>query len=627
MILPISVEIDTNPTRQRGRTLTHQPFQRSAVKRSPSLARRVRVGIVKFRAIAAIGVFLLIGVLPGVSTRADEPSLTELVGADVGLSIEVHGLKQNLSDLPNAEWFRRLTQLPFVQKWQQGPEFAKWQAGKTSLETMIGQPLDRFAAELLGESMLVAFVPSESGKPDAVLLSRAERDDSWDRALKLWDQLEPHDVQKLSASGNSFQRRRKKAGGKTTGPEFFTAQLGRTLAISESEGQIRSVLARAEAKSSGSRTATLANLPQYRQAMESVPAASSIRVFVNPRMWDAEFRRAKPSEAWVAALWQRLEWLSLGVELRDGITFHAVVHHQTGEISDVWQRVVQAAQEKSDLAARLPANALLAGELRFDPQLLSWLRTLDQSEKSQSDWQRFANVSRGLLGRDLFADVLPHFRPQLGGAIVPSETLKEQAAPVNGLLAWEFSAPQNADLIEGQPGLRESLDGAMLVLMNLMAVSHNSRDLESAAVPRRIQTGETMLRWLEGLNPYRPAYGLSANQLLVATDPQLITSLWQATPARSLSSEPLFSAVRSRYFADQPQWMFANCSAAKRFVTDNHQPLSRQLAYWRKIDESVAGRHLDRLVEILTPFDAVFSAVKLSEGEVRCTAGFVTPTR
>ena len=155
------------------------------------------------REIAVVGICLLIGVLPDAWTRADETSLTELVGADTGVSIEIHGLKQHLNDLPNTEWFRRLTQLPFVRKWQQGPEFAKWQAGKTSLEAMIGQPLDRFASELFGESMLLAIVPSKSGKPDALLLSRAERDDSWDGVLKLWDQLEPHDVQTQTVFGNS----------------------------------------------------------------------------------------------------------------------------------------------------------------------------------------------------------------------------------------------------------------------------------------------------------------------------------------------------------------------------------------------------------------------------------------
>src|SRR6266849_5000103 len=42
-----AVEDDTNPTRQRGRTLHGAPSRIKSMERSPSLARRVSVGIFK----------------------------------------------------------------------------------------------------------------------------------------------------------------------------------------------------------------------------------------------------------------------------------------------------------------------------------------------------------------------------------------------------------------------------------------------------------------------------------------------------------------------------------------------------------------------------------------------------
>ncbi|HLQ46216.1 MAG TPA: hypothetical protein VK137_15850, partial [Planctomycetaceae bacterium] len=280
-------------------------------------------------------------------------------------------------------------------------------------------------------------------------------------------------------------------------------------------------------------------------------------------------------------------------------------------------------------AVRLPKNALLAAELRLDPRLLRWLGTLDSSEKAQRDWQTFEKVSRGLLGRDLFDDVLTHVRPSLGGAVVPSENLNERSAPVEGLLAWELSvpknAPTNAEPTAGQPTLRESLDGALLTLLNLGAVSHNSRNPESVAVPRRSQRDDTTLRWLDGLSPYRPAFGLSSEHLLLASDPRLVTAFWNSAPTDSLASEPLFASVRSRHFAKHQQWLFLNCQAARKFLSEQHEPVRRQMAHWRNLEDPVAGKHLDRLIELLTPFDAVFSAAKLSPGAVRCTAGFITP--
>ena len=577
--------------------------------------------------IVCVGLCLLIVAWLPQETRADEPSLTELVGTDVGICIEVHGLKEHFSDLPNAEWFRRLTQLPFVKKWQQGPEFSKLQAGRVTLEALVGQPLDQFSVELLGESVLLAIVPTQQGKPTVVLLSRAAREDSWDRVLRLWDQLEAHDVQTMSAFGRSFQRRRKKVDGQKAGPDLFTAKVGRTLAISESEEQIRNVLARTDTTATANGLTNLASLPQYKNAMTALPKSCSIRVLVNPRVWDAEFQRNKPADAWISAGWKKLEWLTAGIELREGVVLHAVVRHDTGGLPDVWQQVLQASQETSDLAARLPANAMLAGVLRLDPKLVNWVRTLDQSERSQRDWQTFAKVSRGLLGRDLFEEVLPHFRPNLGGAIVPTLPLREQAAPVDALLAWEYSIPVTEDGVEGQPTFQESLDASLSALLSFAATSHNGNNPESPAVVRRMLREDMVLRWLEGLSPYRPAFGVLEKHLLVASNPQLISNFPKTSVAISLASEPLFATVRSRHFEDYSQWLFLNASATRRFVVENHEPLSGQLAYWRKIEASSAGQHLDRLAEMLTPFDTAFSATKISAGEVRWTVGLVTPTR
>jgi hypothetical protein len=574
-----------------------------------------------------ISICFLIAALRPSEARAEVPLLTELVGADVGISVELNGLKEQFRDLPNAEWFRRMAQLPFVKTWQQGPEYAKFQAGKAGLEALVGLPLDRFAAELFGESVLLVIVPVPNSKPEAMLLSRAERDDSWDRVLRLWDQLEAHDVQTMSAYGRSFQRRRKQVEGQMSGPDLFTTKVGRTLAISESETQIRNVLARAETSTAANGPTTLANSAQYKSAIAALPESCSLRIVMNPRVWDIEFQKAPPSEAWVSEVWKKLAWLSAGLDLHDGVVFHAVVHHETGGLPDVWQQVVRASQATSNLAERLPANSLLAGELRFDPKLLNWIRTLDSSERSRRDWQTFAKGARGLLGRDLFDEVLRHFHPQLGGAIVPNQTLNDQSAPVDALLAWEFMTPSDDAAVAERPTLRESLDSGLSALLNFMAMSHNSQNPESSAIIRRTLNDGSVIRWLEGISPYRPAFGVLDRQLLVATNPRLISEFASQPTSKSLVMEPLFVTTRARHFADRPQWLFLNVSLARQFVKENREPLSRQLATWRKTEATNAGKHLDRLAEMLTPFDVAFSAIKLSAGEVRWTSGLVTPPR
>ncbi|MBC7816772.1 MAG: hypothetical protein IAG10_07785 [Planctomycetaceae bacterium] len=557
---------------------------------------------------------------------ADDPELISLVGEEVGLYVEIRDLRSHLRDVPSTEWFRRLREMPFVKRWQQGPEFAKWQVGQATLTVVIGQPLDQFVSELFGESVVLAISPSKEGPPGGVLLSRAAKDDTWDRVLALWDQLEAHEVQTKSAFGRSFQRRQKKTNGQTSGPDLFTAKIGRILAISEREELIRDVLARFASNPNEGRAKSLDQSPEYQHAMAALPDQCAVRVFVDPRRWEDELRKDSGSAEWLLPLWRRLEWLSAGIELRDGIIGHAVVHHETTDLPAVWQKFVEASATPSDLATRLPADAVLAGEARIAPELLNWLRTLDDSEKARTDWQTFGKITRGLLGRDLFDDVLPHARPSLGGAVVPKKPVEERSAPVDGLLAWQLDLSRGPAGTDGQPELRESLDSALLTLLNFAAVAHNSRNPDSPAT-LRVQHREALtIKWLDSLPPYRPAFGLGSEHVLLATDPRLISAFHARSAGDpSLQSEPLFTAVHSRHMAEHSHWLFLNSRTAREFLSEQHEPLSRQVAHWRKLAPPSVAAQLDRVREFLTPFDAAFLAAKVTPGEVRFTAGAVTP--
>ncbi len=576
------------------------------------------------RCLAGLMLACLLGsVWPLRSACADEAELTSLVGDNVGLCVELRGLGSHIRDVPSAEWFRRVRELSLVKRWQQGPEFSKWQAGLNGLTLLLGQPIDQFASELFGESVVIAISPSESGPPMAVLLSRAAKDDTWDRVLALWDQLEAHDVQTKSALGRSFQLRRKKTNGQTTGPDLFTVKLGRTLAISEREELILDVIARATSASNDTRAKPLDQSPAYRRAMSELPERSVVRLFADPRRWDDIISKG-PN--WLMPLWSRLQWLSVGLEVREGLVFHAVAKHDTNNLPPAWQKFVAVSETLSDLPARLPANSLLAGETRITPDLFRVLRTLDPSEKSQRDWLTFGKVTRGLLGRDLFDDVLPHARPNLGGAVVAKVPVAEESAPIDGLIAWPFDLSQETPNDGEQPALRESLDGALLTLLNFAAVAHNSRNPDSPATLKVQHRGAMTIRWLDHLPPCRPGYGLSTGHLLFASDPQLIAAFSDRTGAEGgLDSQPLFATTRSRHFSGHSQWLFLNARTAREFLDEQREPLSRQVAHWRNIAPPSAAAHLGRVQELLTPFDAAFFAAKITSGEIRFTAGAVTP--
>lgn len=558
--------------------------------------------------------------------NAAEAELTTLIGEDVGLCVEIRDLGSHIRDVPSAEWFRRIRELSLIKRWQQGPEFAKWQAGQAGLTLLLGQPLDQFATELFGESVVMAITPSPSGPPMAVLLSRAAKDDTWDRVLALWDQLEAHDVQTKSALGRSFQLRRKKVNGQTMGPDLFTVKLGRTLAISEREELILDVIARATSASNDNRVQPLAQSPAYRQAMSELPERSVVRIFADPRRWDDSVSKDSSSATWLMPVWRRLQWLSVGLEVREGLVFHAVAKHDTNDLPPAWQKLVNASETPSDLSARLPANSLLAGEARITTDLVRSLRALDPSERSQRDWQTFAKVTRGLLGRDLFDDVLVHAQPNVGAAIVAKVPVLEESAPIDGLVVWPFDLSQETPNGDELPTLRESLDASLLTLLNFAAVAHNSRSPDSPATLKLRRRDTVTIRWLENLPPCRPSYGLSQKHLLIASDPPLISTFFDRPGAEGgLDSQPLFATARSRHFPNHSQWLFLNARAGREFLDEQREPLSRQVAHWRNIAPPSAAAHLSRVQELLTPFDAAFFAAKVTEGEIRLTVGAVTP--
>lgn len=562
-----------------------------------------------------------------VIAHVDDIDLTHLVSQDAGVCVELHDLRSQIQDIPKAEWFRRVVQLPLIKRWQQGPEFAKLQAELAGLAVLIGQPMDAFVSELFGESVVLAIFPNPKGAPGVLLLSRAAKDDTWDRVLTLWDQLEAHEVETRSAFGRSFQRRRKKWNGETAGPDLFTLKLGKVIVISQREELIREVLTRATADKKKDRPPSLPELRPYRDAQSSLPVSCVVRVFVNPRRWDETISRVAGSNPLWQSLVNKVTWLSAGLELRDGVVAHAVLRHRTDDLPAIWNETTAAATRSSNLAARLPAKALLAGEIRLSPTVFRWLQTLDPSEKSQRDWQTLTKVAHGLLGRDLFEEVLPHFRPSLGGAIVAKSSLAENSAPVDGLLAWEVDQQTESSNEGGQPNLHDALDGALLTGLNLIGLMHNGKNPDQPAILRREVHESGTIRWLDSVPPYRPTYSLGREHLLLATDPDMVRDFLRSSSQadRSLESDSLFSEARARHFGDASHWLLLNARRTREFLTQEQESLSRQVAYWRGVAPPTASASLERVREVLTPFDAIFVAGKVAHGEIRLTVGAITP--
>lgn len=356
----------------------------------------------------------------------------------------------------------------------------------------------------------------------------------------------------------------------------------------------------------------------------------------------------------IQAAWRRCEWLALGVQIDRGIVVEGIAQYRTTGMSDAAVRLIRSMAGPAELLRLAPPDAFVV--LACRQPFGTFLRHLaigQAREQPSPDWDSFRQVSRGvLLGLDLIDDVLPSFRENIGGYLVPRSDARPDELPFDGLFAAELPAPEassssqattdrphatgakKAVSSQAGPTVRDAIDNGLNMTLNAAAAYFNMRSNGTPAVVHsddNLAKG-THLRWLEGLGPYQPAYGMTSHYLVLSTSPQAVknfakresdevartdghTSSWQG---------PLgIAELAKQYFPKENQILYIDTAAMRRFLETHGKQLIEHAVRVGSIPSAHAERALDKFMDVTGLFDSVFVAARLGDGSARIVIGGV----
>ncbi|MBW3540104.1 MAG: DUF3352 domain-containing protein [Planctomycetes bacterium] len=554
-------------------------------------------------------------------------SLVALVGSEAGLCLEATGLKRRLLAAAASPLAERLQETGLYREWLAGEDFQKLLRARDELERFTGQGnLERFLGDLFGQSIVVAVYPKGGGDAAGILLVRAADAAVLEETIAAWNQAEQASLQTFSHAGVEFVRRiPSRSPTDRDVPERdvktqFYLRRGTLLAVSESDDLIRRTidLSRTDdAAADPAAAASLAQTPRYLRAMDALLLDSTVTLFFNPRAWDRDASRGSepPADA-VLRAWQHCEAVAIGLQLTGGIVAETVFQFRQLDADAPWSRFVSSTRGLPEFLQRVPRQALVVWASRLDLAAGERLLTAQLPDEPRQQWERVKQLSP-LLAVDVVNDLLPNLGPNWGLYVVARQA-PTLLAPVDGLAAFEFdgSTPAEQRL---DASLETALDRAGRIVSQQTGITLEVHSRSS---------GANVVRWLDGLGEYRPAYCVGGGYVVFASAPDLVEDFLTAPPESRLPHSQEFRRWSSAYFASASQLLFVNVAELHRQLAAHREWLVDAAATTSQtLAAENAGRRLERFHELFGLVDAVFVSVELAPTQVRVVTGGVVGPR
>ncbi len=564
--------------------------------------------------------------------RAAEVSPLDLVGESAALCLEVPRLAETWKRVESSRMAERVKAFPPFERFVRGPGFQQWTLIEKYVAHVTGQSLSDQLLGLCSESLvIVAYLP-EGAKPQGLVIAQARDSASLRQAVDSWGKLEPQHVdQPQQHRGQSYIQRVKSAGSKEV---LYYFVFDRTLVLSDQEFLVRQAIdfqqaavARAESREpTVAAVRTLRESPLYRTARARLRDDSVAFLHVNARAWDKALREGAkndPGTVPVLQVWQHVSALAASLRFDEGVALDIVAELDRERLPSGWTPFVQSSQATTGWVDRIPGDALLAisGRVDVGPLVQMWLAAMPEAKSD--DFARGRRVLRSLLaGRDLFDDVLPAVLSDVTIQASAQQNVAAGVAPFEllGSLTWRSSV--KAASSTEPPALMNSLDNALQFGLNVLA-GYLAHELpESNVIVGSETSGETTIRWLNGLVPWEPAYGIVAHRLIVASSRASLSrglglaalSVAEPRPARLAKHE-------QRFFPTMTQLVWLDSAQTREALTKHSDWIATALAQRSPESKPKIAARLSHFGEVLQLFDAAFLAGSLSEDHVRMVFG------
>ena len=323
------------------------------------------------------------------------------------------------------------------------------------------------------------------------------------------------------------------------------------------------------------------------------------------------------------AAWQRFQSLAIGVDLQSGIVVEAVAQYESANSTKLWSEFVRKTNGAPEFLKKVPRRAIAVFAGRYDPQAIAGLLMHATSEREQKKLRSFRQVSQGLLlGLDLVDDILSEMKTNWGIFVVAPEQLQPGGIPFDGLMAFELPkvAPDEASP-RRTVTVRSALDNGLNTALNLLAAYYNGKAPKVIAIVRSDRQNAAMIRWIDSFGPYQPAYALTADYLIFASTPRLISEFINAKTDESFSTSVQYEVTASNYFSDGSHVLFVNVAALRELLANNKDFFVSHASEMHSLNEQAIRKKLERVDDIVRLIDTGFVAVHIESDRIRLILG------
>ncbi len=332
---------------------------------------------------ALVGAFWLCGALQVLAASA---SLTRLVPADAGVCLTAESLAAHVDQFQTA---------PLYARWEKFPPLAKWtRENKPALARIAGDVGQQLGVDVhdvwrrvFGQQTVLAIWPpqdaDEKQGPGLLLVEAADAD------LLATLVAGVRDVQERSGElrqsrlvtyrGLEYEERLiERDGGKV---HVYLAVLQRIGVLANHAGTIERVLDLHLAREATS--ASLSQLPAFHDAHAQVDASAPIKLFINPRSWDAALKRGMPAEGeplgrgqqLLLQTWRTIKFVSLSLRLEPQVRLEGILALDAASEVTELPEVLGSLSGSPCIFEHIPADCLAAAAGNIDlARLIRWAR-------------------------------------------------------------------------------------------------------------------------------------------------------------------------------------------------------------------------------------------------------------
>lgn len=575
----------------------------------------------------------------GVSSAVAAAPLSQLVDNKVGIYLEATDLNNHLKQFLGSALVNRFQQTQVFQSWLKSQDVKNLKQGLLDIQSVTQQPLLPLLNHIFGESVgLAIFNNGPNSKPSLLLLTKVKEANTTQSQFENW--FEKLEIKATPANYQNvpyFIASHQVADTRGASPRVYYSFLGQTLVVTDNQQILKSTidlhLNQNLKQQPREKQPNLFNLKMYQRAQSVLSRNVTGSLFLNPRIWDEHIVPPKNEiEKGVVNWWKKTGGLTAGLHLNNTVALETVILFNSEEINLPLLNVLRVPNETPDQYSQIPKNALavIAGQLNV--HLVARNIVDFYTKKNPDKWQKIHAVSVGLLaGLDPITELSKTLGPDFLLYSVPRKELSIDSIPFDGLVALQLSPPEVQAGATGKPQSHFALENVANYLMNSMITHYNAEvaHFDKPSVLKSEQNEIFKMRWVEGMGPYRPAYGINERQLVFASSPELIKEFFTLKSEESLAALPVFQTWKDSFFQDEKQLCFFNITSIRAFIDQNSDFLAEQLAKGQGGDLKKGQQKLSGLKSLLQSFDGFFFAAGLQKSQVRIIVGLgsLAPTK